>query len=355
MRTILYFIIITILSTLLIGCSKENSQTNFKRYDFNSEEIELNGVEMLQEYHSLFRLRVTSDYIILSTSNEPLIHVMDRNNLKELVSFGEFGRGPGEFSHIVDFTAIQDSEDLIIRYHDYNLLFFNEVELQENGDSLNFDFKDRIELPGVLMGVIDLYKLSNNQFVGVYDDIFDQRIDSKTGVFNYSVSSDKLKTYAVEFLNVSPFEKNTATNINISPSSYNQNKNIIAVSKLYSPIIEIVPLTEGNENKRLIYSDNKYTNNYKAEDFLDGNLRQFYLSLDTTEKYLYALFSGKNISESDQSTEVHVLTWDGTPVKKYLIPGEYDISYIEVDDSGKTLYGISFRKDKLFKFDLITE
>jgi len=45
------------------------------------------------------------------------------------------------------------------------------------------------------------------------------------------------------------------------------------------------------------------------------------------------------------------MDWEGNPHNKFVISDKYDLDYITVDEMNKTIYGISYNKDKAYKFN----
>jgi len=73
----------------------------------------------------------------------------------------------------------------------------------------------------------------------------------------------------------------------------------------------------------------------------DGTAIAGYSDICATEKYIYAIFSGKRLSDGNNpfSNIVHVLTWDGKKRSKILLNRE--INRLTVSQNDSTLYGLS--------------
>ena len=69
-----------------------------------------------------------------------------------------------------------------------------------------------------------------------------------------------------------------------------------------------------------------------------------YINICSTSQYLYALHSEKSLYENwRKSTTVLVFDWNGSPVKKYILPQE--TYYIAVNEKLKRLYAAVKNKE----------
>jgi hypothetical protein len=79
------------------------------------------------------------------------------------------------------------------------------------------------------------------------------------------------------------------------------------------------------------------------------NTRKAYVNGYVTEKNIYLLFSGCNRDEENWSsgTELHVFSWDGCPLKRYLL--EEPLHTFAIDESQQIIYAYSLITEELIK------
>lgn len=82
------------------------------------------------------------------------------------------------------------------------------------------------------------------------------------------------------------------------------------------------------------------------------NTRKAYVNTYVTEKNIYLLFSGCKRSEKNWSygTELHVFSWDGRPLKRYLL--EDPLLSFAIDESSQIIYAFSSITEELIKAKL---
>jgi hypothetical protein len=82
------------------------------------------------------------------------------------------------------------------------------------------------------------------------------------------------------------------------------------------------------------------------------NTRKAYVNTYVTEKNIYLLFSGCKRNEKNWSygTELHVFSWDGQPLKRYLL--EAPLLAFAIDESRQIIYAYSSISEELIKAKL---
>jgi hypothetical protein len=110
---------------------------------------------------------------------------------------------------------------------------------------------------------------------------------------------------------------------------------------------------EGNLSPKLVSRISKSTPKFSGTADGSGNVSLFLdnenpygiLSTAISEKYIYALFSGKRFDDplALQSDQILVYTWDGAPVK--ILKLQNEISEIAVDLEDSYIIGFQDIKD----------
>ncbi|MDR1201203.1 MAG: TolB-like 6-bladed beta-propeller domain-containing protein, partial [Tannerellaceae bacterium] len=121
----------------------------------------------------------------------------------------------------------------------------------------------------------------------------------------------------------------------------NPKANKVAIGTNYAGIMQVYDCS--TDKAELIKEHNLFLADYKESGgYFDINpqTRWGYLSMDSNDTYIFALYSGLNQVENPdgsftKSNMIHVFDWDGNPVARLIT--DKQLSHICVDES--TLYG----------------
>ncbi|MBU2903430.1 TolB-like 6-bladed beta-propeller domain-containing protein [Arenibacter algicola] len=344
MKTIfIYFIAI-----LFFSCNKtsnvvrENAEIKFSDDDFKlSRKIYGEFVQKVND--SLLNPGtpyIIGDYLILrKKKSEKLFSVIRITDEEYLGDYMNTGRGPGEGLYAWRYFT---SEEGNLGVYDVKLKKIVEFNL----DSLLMknEFLKEYQLPSYVLSSDGVFKSRNK--------IYFNNIYGNTSHFLYSADLDgnNLKGYGKlpmldnRFLNL---KLNLVDVFNVNMDNYNQ---IAAFSYSKIPLLKVFNL----ENKKLI--DIAGPANYipNAKD-LSFRSKQFYKTIQVTEKYIYALYSGQDwIADSPLTQNAYTLycfSHQGQLIEKLQIDkGIYTFSVYKdsiIYGLGKDIEGTS----KLIKFE----
>ncbi len=144
----------------------------------------------------------------------------------------------------------------------------------------------------------------------------------------------------------------------------NPSKNLVAYFQSRSATMGILEITDNDVTMKEFswwksaqkesVGDNGRISALPAKDERNG-----FITAAVTEKYIYALYSGKtmnrrtieSLSNAFLSEYVYVFDWQGKPVKRYLL--DQEVRSIAVDKNDETLYAASYKGEPhLIKYKL---
>jgi hypothetical protein len=141
-------------------------------------------------------------------------------------------------------------------------------------------------------------------------------------------------------------------NINARSTKISPDRTKIAMSHLYSPVIEVIE-TENLKKRTIIEEDleSKIKKEFRLDSYKNENLIEYYDFIDVSNDYIYVLFRNEKYSSKNRSCIIKKFTWNGVHVKDYLIGKDYDISKFFVDEERQVIIAQSYSLDAVFKFN----
>jgi len=334
---------------LLISC-RSNEKKQEHSFE-NLEPIKLEGTEILENVLGTIYLHPVDSLIIVSTKNKnSLYRVYDRQG-NFITSFGKLGQGPDEipFPPPRLYETFGDEAFIYIS----QLLTWVAVDLKVTIETDEIVVDRRYEFPKELSGARDIFKVNDTLITGIYDDHFTKRIDEKRGVFLYYPGTGSYELLPVRNFSIEPYEAMPATNINAKAIAVSPDRTRLAIVSVFNPLLEVVDLENKSVTEYILNEDTFKEDKFDLEKFISREEIQHYGFVDATEKYLYLLYSGyPENTATEHEQKIHVLNWNGTPVKQYLIPEEYSLTSFFIDEQNNELIGHSIPDDKAYKFSL---
>lgn len=294
----------------------------------------------------------SSIFVFDAKSDNSLFHLVDLTELDSVsvYDFGEKGQGGNEFIMPSDFQIVADT---IIGVYDINkqtLHCINTAEIKNQVYHYPVLVKDTISgsmkiIPTIFdtfvtLGIYDdcMFKLWGKNISGVkkygefpYRDKDEQQIENRLrgmayqGCMQANISRDKF-IYAAFSAEILYFYRIT-------------NNDICLIKKYEFSYPTYKTQVEGGGISAPMASTNNFT----------------FISVCTSDKYVYALYSGKNFKDEGLNSftgkSVYVFDWNGNPVMKYEL--NIAASVIAVDNRDDNLYAFSNMPDPtLLKFEL---
>lgn len=291
-----------------------------------------------------FFIQKIDSFLIISSDTEPFLKIYNEQE-EYLLGIGRRGRGPNEFSHVLDIDVYNNGDGAQIIAYDYMLLKLYLININQSIEQEKLIVDKTYELPKELRGVTDIFYSNREQarVFGVYDDLFDKKLNESIGAFSLDLVINDLKTANLTSIKVEPFDLNVAMNINNSPSAVSDDKTKMAVTMLYQPIVSIFNQNLELERKILI-EKSEFTNQIATEDFIDNEIEPVYVAIQATDNYVYLLKK-----EDDGLNSIQQIDWDGKPISEFLLPDNLEIGNFEIDEQMKIFYLISYVEDSIYK------
>lgn len=321
-------ILLLVYLCLFIGCSLSDSH----KLKF-AETIDLVGENwnINENLGKVFNIGVIGDFLALRNDwGETKLTLIDIPSRKQIYNFGKRGDGPGElinpgpmisrFNHLDVFDG---SKMALLSY---------DVERVVTGDSLATQTLFKTRLPGII-SLVDLQD-SNYVASGVFQDGCLCLLDKKGVACAYAGKypmSDSIVNVPFHVLGIAyqslmcaqPEGKRTAL-----LTRYGGILQIYEWNLLKKTAEEVCCIDEFSP--RLTTRDVNGTPNFRP----GSETRWGYLSVEATDKYIFALYSGRLQKEGNAfhlGNEVHVFDWNGKPC--YLLRLDCEGSALAVKDN----------------------
>lgn len=343
-RLIGYFLVIII----TFSCSSSTDEVKMPidpTQLFNDQEelkhtrFEINGIDIAAPQ----QLLVVDTLLIINDrfedENDTYFYgVFNRNSGLFYQVFGREGRGPDEFlANSYMFRAPEGFNNIII--NNRRLFSVSEISLERvlsNSSRITVDQIDELNTSYSLVS-----KISDDLLfgTGTFTDGRFALADTSGELINTFLSYP----FEDEFDGISTRDLGMAyqSNFSFHPTM---------------PLVTVVNFTAGNldilrvENDSIEEVSQVYTHQPKFENqssetqisvMFDADNIMGYWDNDVTEEYIYALYSGRERSDPNQSTgnKLLVFDWEGNPIKQLNL--DIEVSGIAVDQNNETLYAVA--------------
>jgi len=263
------------------------------------------------------------------------------------------GRGPGEETYVEPYIqplsesaflyrSVASANIVTLDLRNRNIRSQNKIKLSDSLETLQHVFL----LPDSLICGSDLvYKGDNKEFV------------------SYDFKKNSVKSFGSEYSNIIT---------NLPPKTR---------ASLFSKVITVKPdkssfaavydkfmLLRIFSNKGILLHEVQFLNSPRLPNsIVEGDMRNInpdeifmqYQKIQSTNKYIYALYSGKPLSYvsrsnqgiADVCNEIHVWTWQGKPILKISLDNNISSFVVSSDNSYLICY-TSENLDKFYKYDL---
>ncbi|MCC5905548.1 MAG: hypothetical protein JJU13_05045 [Balneolaceae bacterium] len=270
--------------------------------------------------------------------------------MNHISSFGNKGRGPGEFTFppIIQDVKLEGITTVLVHHQmGAELLSIDFTSSIEQNDLV---ISDRSELPGDLRTVANIFYMPNGGWAGIYDDRGDQTLGLEKRVGFYAdAGSSELKVFPLYNLEIEPFDRSSEMNLNARFPVISPDRTKIAVIMRSYPKLEI--FEAGSKTPTRFILDEPPGDRFDLEDYRSGNHIHFYNYMDATDDYIYLLYSGYKAYEEGRDQKIRIMDWEGNPITQYLIPGEYELTTFDVDEENRQIYGSSYSNDAVYRFE----
>jgi hypothetical protein len=336
-----------ILSFAFLSCSNETvNQNEFQKFpitsNFESETFIIPPVF----YEPTTLLLIGTKIVVVDNKSEFIFHIFDAKDFSYNGSYIRRGRGPNEEQE-----------------------FFNPNMRKIRGNAIIYQTPSSIK-------TVEFTTLQDSVFIGKTFELFEniinfQRVFMVGNIFygysaNLGLSSefhgyDSITKSIFEFgAELGPYiEEGASPELENKRVTVKPDESLFAASYLYFPIIRIFNSTDG-----LVKRDIRYVQDFVFPDAMmidnptteqEDSIYFYYTIVNSTQNYIYALYYGKTIAETDRSIDrsntIHVYDWYGNPVKEIILDREVFSFDVSEDDSFIIASSMNY-PDRLFKFNL---
>jgi hypothetical protein len=295
-------------------------------------------------------LAFCQDHVIgleMSSSMQPFFCIRLDSLSQTPFRFGNKGQGPNDFLRPL---SIQYINNQTVGTFDIMSKIYSEFDIPNENEELKIDKKIRFQAQ-----LTQIIKTAHNQYIGLSFD---------KGMFLLADSIGMpIDTY-FEY----PYQNDNERQLTIRSNAYqgmlaaNPSKNKFVYASFRGEIIHFYAI-ENTGIKTIAKIENAYPvykkRNDGEEGVMLGSKGKFgYIATYATEKFVYAIFSGRTVLEQSQITNfegkrLRIFDWNGVPVKEY----ELDVpcSYLCVSDDDRKIWAVASNPDiTLVSFDLET-
>lgn len=313
---------------MLVGCSASDK----RGLEFD-ETINLSGQnwEVNEHLGKVFNISLMDDFAALRNDwGETLLTLIDISDRNRVYHFGKRGGGPDEL--INPGPMISGSECLDVFDGTKMSLMHYDADSIVSGDSVATQIRFHTSLPGI----ISLVSLQDSNYVasGVFQEgrlcLMDKDGTACAYAGDYP-ANENLEGIPFHVLGVA-----YQSLMCVQP----RGKRTALVTR-YGGILQIYEWDLSEKTAKEISCINDFTPKFTTRDINgtpnfrpDSETRWGYLAVDATEKYIFALYSGRLQKDGNAfhlGNEVHVFDWDGKPC--YLLRLDCEGSSLAVRDN----------------------
>lgn len=328
---------------IAFSCSNEKTSKNIQIEDqatLNPVKLELKGKEVLSP--GSISIVDSTLFVIERDVASEIISSFSLQNFKLENSYGKRGRGPNEFSKIIQKPVSTSGASInslhIFDWVNKRLKKFNSTNLRKGKTS---DSVETYTLPPNLMLTQRAVFLNDTTVIamgGIYK-----------GLLAFANTNSDDVTYLNPYqLNSEQYSNRNLSELYRGEFAINFTNNSIALASKYIPEILITNF-EGKILRKISISNYNLTK--IADTPVEKRALQFQ-DIKVTRNYIYAVHIGENRkqlqkrlnSEKAKSqgplSEIHIYDWDGNPIKKLILKGGY-FPFIEIDKKHDRIFSIN--------------
>lgn len=345
----LYKIIATTLgmSFILISCSidKKNNELDDPARIFNNKfELTSDKFEVDGDYITGPKQLIIVDSLLIVNDHfdeEEVTYfyaIFNKDDGELYQIFGREGRGPDEFlDNSYMFRAPNGSNNIII--NNRRLFSLSEISLERvlsNSSKITVDHVDELNTSYSLVSKIDDNLLFGT---GMFTDGRFALADTSGELINTFLNYP----FEDEFDDISKRDLGMAYQ---SSFSFHPTKPLVAVANFTAGNLDILRVENDSiEEISQIHSYPPKFENQSSETqisvMFNSDNKMGYWDVDVTEEYIYALYSGRERADPNQSTgnKLLVFDWEGNPIKQLNL--DVNVSRFAVSQNNETLYAVA--------------
>ncbi|GAB2614887.1 hypothetical protein GCM10026987_10340 [Belliella aquatica] len=315
----------------------------------NLETIQVSPVLLLEK-----DMLITPDHLItLGADQGAYFKVFDLQSLDLVGEFGNEGEGPEDFTMPFSSGMTVSGEQLVIG----DLLSMRSADLNSDFWSEESQFS-RTAYPSEMIPLNFPFLLNPNTICGQVEMSSKHITCFDIKSFQFTELVDYPDFFS--FNNEKPYERERMFQ---NQSRVSPDGSYIVLTYSYLPLVRIFDVKSGGlkevfiKNNRDFYSNNSGNKNQIAPDN-----QLFYKNVKVSNKFIYAFYQEEIIEDDPQSEgglssrsisdkELHVIDFEGKPIKKIILPEWANVFSPSLDD--KFIYFLHPEiEDQIFKFPL---
>ncbi len=337
--------IICVLLIILFGCNKPN-ESSVEITDVTWNVLDSIGFESFDEDLLVpypVSMFVTDSLLIIQDyqGGKAFFYALDRFKGVPVMTFANRGNGNEEVISTSINYLLSDATDTVWIYDDTRKRL---MEFNIRGREVILNNKQSIiDIETYSKGwVKDIYNIKDDVFFSMgYGGVFDNN--------RFLISEGKKNTVCVKNPNMDKYlsEKDKLSDLFYGPSYFKVNKrNQKAAFGTYKGgLFQIFDLSKLPQK---IVTDTTLLLCVPFEGTYDQREIRFgFEDIFVTDKYIYALYNGKNNAENEYFAKgILVFNWDGTPKIKLL--SDIYLKCLCVDEKAKEIFAVGFNQEKSF-------
>lgn len=341
MKEIIFSIIIL---ALVSSCT--TTDTKIKYYSSFNKTFELNGARVGPiDYFLEPRKMILLDTLIVVSDfkTENFFHTISTHNYNLMYSFGNKGKGPGEFqgpnlSKRLYNNYLVITDRFITKMYDLDSMIYNPY----------YEPNTKVVYPVELIIPFNLFYLNDSTVIG-------STSSGKIRAFNFDPVKRKI-TYTVDDLF---FEQRGTKNQSHLGQIFYANNDYNITHKLFVSALRFFKQIDLYNNDLSLVTSIQPENHIEpifskdSHRFLDNKTVFHYIDVFTTSKYIYAIYCGKDLETATAGigNKLHIFSWEGEAL--YEIDLDIGLSNLIITNDDKTLIGMNwFDRQPFVIYDL---
>jgi hypothetical protein len=297
------------------------------------KEIVLSDMDVMENMGEVVTIKSAGDFMVVTGKNMETQALLINKKTKESYMFGETGEGPGRFLRATNIMPI-DNKHIGIYDLQKRLIYNFNIDSILQGDEHY--------TPDILMEHISAFspmqidRLNKNMFAA---------LNVGTDLNRFILVDEKGEIISKE--GYLPKKRSEKISDSVHSFAYwgrittNPKESKVAVCTNYAGMIQVYDCS--TDGAKLIKGHNLFLADYNeaAQGFApNSQTRWGYLSMDSNDTHIFALYSGLNqLKNPDasftKSNIIHIFDWNGNPVARLIV--DRQLTQICVDEN--TLYG----------------
>lgn len=345
---------IFLLLLLLIGCSDSKNQ-KIKTIKEFPKEISLDYT-LIHTPNILFylgnMLMTDSLLITIDLKADTIFRTFITPGIVYKNGYVLRGAGPSEEVLADPFFQVENYNEIIYK----SLTNIKSLIFQKDLSKAQLNYT--IKLPGELFELSHILKLNDTLIIGW---MWNQ--SSKKEFISYSTETFITKEFGPKYSEIGDKIPNKIkTSIFSKISTLKPDKTMFASAYDKIQLLRIFD-SDGSLHKEIRFKDKtKIPEELITEKVSQNNmehLKTFYQRVQSTDKYIYALYSGrslgsitnKNNQTPDFCDEIHILDWEGNPILKVKLNKLFSLFAVSPKDDFIICYSL-MNSNTLYKFDI---